>query len=143
MSMRGILIRCIASVVAVSVAVAASAQEATPLSQQSTLSRKAQAIKQKVEQLPEGARISVIPLQGEEVFGELLRRGADSFTFRDVDRQTEVTLNYSDVKKIKKGYGGFNTATGRHTDHTRAVVFTCAVLGALGVLIGAAASARN
>jgi len=89
------------------------------------------------------APISVIPLHGPEEFGVFLSRDQEGFTFRDIDSKIDVTMKYSEVRKLKNGYGGYNSIKGRHTDRTKAIVVTVAVLGALGVLIGAAAAAKN
>lgn len=60
-----------------------------------------------------------------------------------MDRKTEVTLKYAEVRRIKDGYGGYNSVRGRHTNRTKTIVIVVAVAGALGALIGAAASAKN
>ena len=72
-----------------------------------------------------------------------LSRDQEGFTFRDIDSKIDVTMKYSEVRKLKNGYGGYNSIKGRHTDRTKAIVVTVAVLGALGALIGAAAAAKN
>jgi len=69
--------------------------------------------------------------------------GREDFTFYDVDGKAEVTLKYADVRKIKDGYGGYNSIQGRHTDRTKAVLVGVAVMAALGAAIAAAASAKN
>lgn len=107
------------------------------------LSKRAESIARKIASLPAHAQISVIPATGDEEYGELLSSSHDEFTFHDVDRNTDVTFKYADVRKVRKGYGGYNHAAGRHTDRTRALIVTGCVLGALGGLIAAAASSRD
>ena len=84
----------------------------------------------------------MIEIGAPEEFGTFLSSSDESFVFYDVDRKANVTLKYRDVKKIKDGYGGYNSVRGRHTDHTKAIVITLGVVGALGAIIGAAAAAK-
>lgn len=131
------LSRALSAVLIICLAVTANAQSGPHLS------KKAEAIKHKADTLAANARISVIPLHGPEEFGVFLSRDQEGFTFRDIDSKIDVTMKYSEVRKLKNGYGGYNSIKGRHTDRTKAIVVTVAVLGALGVLIGAAAAAKN
>jgi hypothetical protein len=137
MSVRAILSRATAALLMLSVATTASAQNSP------TLSKKAAMIKRKADTLAPHSAITVIPLHGNEEFGEFLSDDQEGFRFQDIDRKTEVTLKYAEVRKLKNGYGGYNFARGRHTDHTRAIIVTAVVLGGLGALIGAAAAAKN
>ena len=118
-------------------ALTSSAQQAAPLS------KKAAAVKRKADTLTPHAPISVIPSHAEEEYGNFVSSDAVGFTFYDVDRKTEVTLKYADVRKIKDGYGGYNSIRGRHTDRTRAIIVVVAVIGALGAVIGAVAAAKD
>jgi hypothetical protein len=137
MSIKIMLSRVIAIFLIAAVALSSSAQQGP------SLSKKAEAIKRKVESLAPHAPISVIPVQGPEQFGQFLSKDQEGFTFRDVDRNIDVTRKYSEVRKVKNGYGGYNSAQGRHTDHTKGIVISAIVIGALGALIGAAAAAKN
>jgi hypothetical protein len=121
-----------------------SAQETIPLSQQTVLlSKKTLAIKHKVEKLAPGAHISVITIQGKETFGKFVAYSENDFTLYDVDRQIGATFNYSEVKKIKNGYGGTNV-NGAHTDRTKQVVLFSVILGGLlGAIIGVAAATKD
>ncbi len=111
--------------------------------QVSPLSKREAAIKHKVDQLAPHAKITVARKDADMEFGDFVSCDRQTFRFYDIDRRVEVTLQYADVRKIKNGYGGFNSVQQRHTDRTKAVLIVVAVVGALGVLIGAAASARN
>ena len=114
-----------------------SAQQVSPLS------RKADEIKRKADALGPNAAISVIPIHGAEEYGNFLSSGSEELTFYDVDRKTKVTLKYTEIREIKDGYGGYNSAVRRHTDRTKATIVIVAVVAVLGGLIAAAASARN
>ena len=85
------------------------------------LSKEVAAVKRKADTLTPDAPISVIPIHAEEEYGNFVSSNAEEFTFYDVDRKAEVTLKYAEVRKIKDGYGGYNSIRGRHTDRTRAI----------------------
>ena len=109
--------------------------------QQAPLSPKAAAIRNQVQQLSPGAKISVIPLQGREEFGSYLSSGPEAFVFHDVDTKIDVTLRYEEVKRIRNGYGGYNSIAQHHTDRHRALIIGVVVIGAiLGLAFAAAAS---
>ena len=135
--MERFLSRIVAVLLIWLVTLTSSAQQAAPLSKQ------AAAIKRKADTLTPRAPISVIPIHAEEEYGNFVSGNAEGFTFYDVDRKTEVTLKYADVRKIKDGYGGYNSIRGRHTDRTKAIIVVVAVTVALGALIGAVAAAKN
>jgi hypothetical protein len=137
MSTWSILSKIVASVLIVATTVTASAQQAP------ALSKKALSIKHKIDGLAPHSRISVIPVHGEEAFGEYLSNNQDEFTFHDVDSKIDLTLKYSEVRKVKNGYGGFNHVAGRHVDRTKNLIFAIAVLGGLGVLIVAVAATKD
>ena len=97
----------------------------------------------RVARLSPETHITVIPLQGEEEFGKFVSSTDADFTFFDVDRKSNVTLRYSTVRKIKEGYGGYNSFQHRHTDRTRGLIVVAVAIGVLGGLIAAVAVAKN
>jgi outer membrane lipoprotein-sorting protein len=113
-----------------------AAQQNAPTSKQVT------AVREKAEHLAANAPISVVRVRGPEEYGNFLSKDQDTFTFYDVDIKKNVTLSYVEVRKIKDGHGGYNTAQQRHTDHTKAILIAAVVLGGLAILIGAAAAAH-
>ena len=114
--------------------IATSAQQ-TPV----LLSKKAEAAKHKVATLSPQDKISVIPLAGDEEFGRYLSRDEGGFTFFDVDQKRNVTLQYTEVKRIKNGYGGYNFLRNGHVDHTKSLIIGGIALAALVVLVAAGA----
>ena len=105
-------------------------------------SKTASAVKHKVEGLAPHAHITVIRTGAPEEFGEFISHDQDGFTFYDVDQKQSVTLRYDEVKKVKDGYGGYNSIRGRHTDRTKGLIVALALAGVLGALIGTAAAAK-
>lgn len=115
----------------------ATAQPAGPLP------KKAEAIRQRAKALAPDAGISVIPFQGQEEFGRFRSSTDDSFTFYDIDRQTNVTLRYVEVRKLKNGYGGYNTVAHRHVDRSHSYIALAVVAAVIGGLLAAVATAKN
>lgn len=127
--------KILAALLISTLAITSSAQQVAPLS------KKAAAVKQKADSLKPRDPISVVRIHEEEEFGTFISSGHDSFTFYDVDRKAEVTLNYFDVRKIKDGYGGYNHLRHRHTDRTKALIVGVVVVGGLLGLVFAEAKA--
>ncbi len=100
------------------------------------------AVIQKASHLIPQAPISVTRIQGEEEFGRFVSSDSESFTLYDVDQKANVTLKYSEVKKIKDGFGGYNSATHRHVDRRKNWIVVGLVVVGLAVLVGAAASSK-
>jgi hypothetical protein len=128
--------RGIAALLIVAITVTACAQ------QPPNLSKKAEAIKHKVDGLAPHSPITVILVQGGEDFGEFLSNDQDGFTLHDIDRNSDVTLRYAEVRKVKSGYG-HASASGRRSHRRGDIIVIALVLGALGGLIAAAATASN
>jgi hypothetical protein len=114
-----------------------NAQQAAPLTKHGA------AVKKTVEQLPPRAKITVVREQAENVYGSVVSAGEESFRLYDVDRNAEVTLPYDGVKKIKRGYGGYNSIQGRHTSRRTRTIVVLAVAAALGGLIAAVVVAKD
>jgi len=113
-------------------AVSATAQQ-TP-----SLSKDALKVKQQVSGLAVGAHISVIRRGASEEFGTFVSAEDSAFTFYDVDTRTEVHLQFEDVRKVKKGYGGYNYPNHRHVDRDKSRIVAIAVVGGLlGITFGA------
>jgi hypothetical protein len=113
-----------------------SAQQVAPLP------KTAAALRRKVGTLTPHAPISVIRVHAEEEYGNFMSSDQEGFTFYDVDRKADVTLKYIDVRKIRDGYGGYNSFGKKHTDHTKAIIIGAVVMGGLVALIAAAAVAN-
>jgi uncharacterized protein (DUF2249 family) len=116
---------------------AAAAQQPVQPSQRAT------AVAAKVSTLKVGSKISVVLAHEPERYGTFQSSRKDDFTFYDVDRKTDVTFQYAEVKKVKEGYGGYNSFTQTHTDRTRAYVGIGIATGLIVGLIVAVASAKN
>jgi cellobiose phosphorylase len=130
------LFKAISVVLIFALSQASIAQQTTPLSKSEA------AVKQKVEKLSPHAPISVVQFHAEEEFGTFVSSDQAGFTFYDIDRRTNVTVRFSDVRKIKDGYGGYNSIQRRHTDRTKSIVIILIVVGGLAALIATAAESK-
>jgi len=137
LSPQSMIVRTIAALLIFCLPATASGQRSP------ALSKHAETVKRKVDQLAPNAPISVIRVQGEEQYENFQSGDNLSFTFLDIDRHENVTLRYEEVRKIKNGYGGVNSLHQKHTDRTKALIITAVVLGVLGGLIAAVAVAKN
>jgi hypothetical protein len=111
--------------------------------QAAQLSAKQSAIQRKAATLKPDDKISVIPMRGVEQFGRFVSSDASGFTFYDVDRHHQMTLQYIEVKKLRKGYAGYNFIRGQHTDPLHNTVAALIIGGVLAGLIIAAATAKD
>jgi hypothetical protein len=97
----------------------------------------------KVSTLKAGDKISVVFLHAAERYGTFQSSRQNDFTFHDVDQNVDVTFPYADVRKVKNGYGGYNSFTHTHTDHTKAYIGIGIATGLIVAVVVAAATAKN
>ena len=135
--MAAVFVKLVARLLIFLMTVTSSAQQSTPPSRQEV------AVRARVARLSPETQITVIPLQVAEEFGEFVSSTDADFTFFHVDRKSNVTLQYSTVRKIKEGYCGYNSFQHRHTDRTRGLIVVAVAIGVLGGLIAAVAVAKN
>src|SRR5262249_31883323 len=67
-----------------------------------------QKVKDKVQKLGITEDVTVILLTGKEYYGAISKIEPDSFEIAEVDLKQRITFDYTDVKKVRKGYGGWN-----------------------------------
>ena len=105
-------------------------------SQQSTpaLDQQAMKIKDRVGEIGRGTDVTVILHQGREFYGFIQDIGLESFVVAEVDLKQPITIDYSEVKKVRKGYGGKNYITGKRVNPKTNRIASVALLGALVLL---------
>jgi hypothetical protein len=79
--------------------------------------------------------ITVYMPDGQEYYGAVSRIGTDDFSVDEVDQRREVTLKYSDVKKVRSGYGSGRAINGRRIHPTKRLWVMVAVVGGLLTLV--------
>lgn len=93
-----------------------------------------QKVKDEVQKIGSGGEVSVIMFSGLEYYGSISKIEADSFEIDEVDLKQMVSIDYTNVKKVERGYGRMNSSTGtRHKkSHSRLILF----LVGLGAVVG-------
>lgn len=103
------------------------------------LSPSAVKIHNAIRLLPPGQELTVLMKRRLSYHGDLREARDDSFSLYEVDERQTLTIAYEDVKKIRRGYGGYNSISGRHVDPLHNRIAAIAVLGGLVVILVVAA----
>jgi hypothetical protein len=97
--------------------------------------RKAEQIKSKLRSLGIASRVTVMLNNGNERYGSIERLDEDSFQLAEVDMKQVFTVAYSDVKKVREGYGNTNQFTGKRWNPIWAKISLVAVIVMFVVVI--------
>ncbi len=103
------------------------------------LSPQAEKVKEQVEKIGSAKALTVILPSGDEYYGTVSKIGATEFAIAEVDLKQIITLKYSEVKKVLKGYGG-KSFTGKRVHQRRSLIVGIAVVGGLIALVFVAAT---
>jgi len=74
---------------------------------------KAEQIKSKLGSLGIASRVTIMLNNGNERYGSIERLDKDTFQIAEVDLKQVFTVSYSEVKKVRVGYGTPNQFTGK------------------------------
>ena len=94
-----------------------------------------QKIKDDVDRIGIGGKITVILKSGEERYGSVSDIASTSFEVTDVDLKQKVTIDYADVKKVRRNYGGKNYISGKRPDPKWGIIAGVAIFGTLLILV--------
>jgi hypothetical protein len=72
-----------------------------------------QRVKEQVEKIGSGEDVTVILFSGVEYYGAISKIEPDSFEIAEVDLRQMVTIDYTEVMRVEKGYGQMNSSTGK------------------------------
>jgi hypothetical protein len=97
--------------------------------------RRAEQVKWKLRSLGIASRVTIVLNNGNERYGSLERIGEDSFELAEVDLKQVFTVSYSDVKKVREGYGNPNQFTGKRWNPIWAKISLVAVIVMFAVVI--------
>lgn len=124
---------------------AASNEKQQTTNQRSAGSKRSEAdkIKQKVEQLGIGNRVTVVLLNGNEYYGAITEAAGESFELSEIDLNQKITITYSEVKKVRSGFGNSNPYNGRRWHPGWHIAAVLAVVGTTVALIVAGAAASR
>lgn len=96
---------------------------------------RADKIRQQVGKIGVLGKITVSVINGPEYYGSVSRIGADDFAINEVDQRREITLRYSEVKRVRTDYGTTRNIYGRRIHPRTRLIVTLAVLGGLLTLV--------
>lgn len=96
---------------------------------------RADKIRQQVGKIGVLGKITVSVINGPEYYGSVSRIGADDFAINKVDQRREITLRYSEVKRVRTDYGTTRNIYGRRIHPRTRLIVTLAVLGGLSTLV--------
>lgn len=96
---------------------------------------RADQIKWKVRSLGIAARVTIILNSGNERYGSVELIDDDSFQLAEVDLKQVFTIGYSEVKKVREGYGNTNRFTGKRWNPIWAKISVVAVIVMFAVVI--------
>jgi hypothetical protein len=113
----------------------ASGKADTAKTRQAKPTDRAQQIKWKIRGLGIASRVTVQLNNGNERYGSIERIDEDSFQLAEVDIKQVLTVAYSDVKKIREGYGNPNQFTGKRWNPIWAKIAVTAVIVMFAVVI--------
>jgi hypothetical protein len=97
--------------------------------------RKAEQIKSRLRSLGIASRVTIILNNGNERYGSIESLDEDSFQLAEVDLKQVFTVAYSDVKKVREGYGNTNQFTGKRWNPIWAKISLVAVVVLFVVVI--------
>lgn len=97
--------------------------------------RRADQIKGKLRSLGIASRVTIILNNGNERYGSIERLDEDSFQVAEVDLKQVFTVAYSDVKKVREGYGNPNQFTGKRWNPIWAKISLVALIVMFAVVI--------
>ncbi len=62
-------------------------------------------IRQQVGKIGVLGNVTVSIVNGPEYYGSISRIGADDFSINEVDQRREIVVRYSEVRRVREGYG--------------------------------------
>ena len=105
---------------------------------------RADKIRQQVGKIGVLGNITVSVIGGGDFYGSVSRIGSDDFAINEVDQRREVTLRYSEVKKVRADYGTTRNIRGQRIHpHTKLIVTLAVVGGLLALVFIAVASDKS
>ena len=91
-------------------------------------------IHQQVDKIGVLGNVTVSTVAGVEYYGSINRIGADDFSVNEVDQRREITLRFSEVKRVRAGYGTTRNIRGQRIHPRTRLIVTLAVVGGLLLL---------
>ena len=96
---------------------------------------KLEKLKNQVEKIGVGGKITVIRLDKQDFYGKVTNIEPDSFQIEEIDLKQTLTFKYTEVKKIKTGDGEKNLITGKRNNPKKGWLIGVAIFGTLAALL--------
>ena len=96
---------------------------------------RADKIREQVRKIGVLGNITVTVTGGPDYYGTVSQIGADDFTINEVDQRRQITLRYSEVRKVRAGYGSTRNIRGQRIHPHARLIVTLAVVGGLLALV--------
>jgi hypothetical protein len=90
-----------------------------------------QKVKDQVQKFGVTANVTVILPSGKEYYGAISKIESASFEIAEVDLKRTIAFDYKDVKKVRKGYGGWNSVAGKRVNPRTSLIVGIVVVGGL------------
>jgi hypothetical protein len=100
-------------------------------------------IKREVESLGKGSRVTVVLRNGNEYYGAIGETTEDSFELLEIDLNQKITIAYSEVSKVRSGFGNPNPFNGKRWRPAWHIAGIAIAIGLTVVLVAAGASASR
>src|SRR5260370_16085347 len=88
-------------------------------------------IRQQVGKIGVLGNVTVSIVNGPEYHGSISRIGADDFSINEVDQRREIVVRYSEVRRVREGYGTTRNIRGQRIHPRTKLIVTLAVVGGL------------
>jgi hypothetical protein len=92
-------------------------------------------IREQVRKIGVLGNITVSVASGSDYYGSVSQIGADDFTINEVDQRRQITLRYSEVRKVRAGYGLTRNIRGQRIHPRTKLIVSLAVIGGLLALV--------
>ncbi len=92
-------------------------------------------IRQQVGKIGVLGNVTVSIVNGPEYHGSISRIGADDFSINEVDQRREIVVRYSEVRRVREGYGTTRNIRGQRIPPRTKLIVTLAVVGGLLALV--------
>ena len=97
-------------------------------------------LKQQIEKIGVGQKIALILLKGDEYYGTIAQIGVSEVQIVEVDLKQLISIQYDQLKKVRKGYGRLNSISGKRVNPRANRIILFAFLGFLLGITALAAS---
>ena len=92
-------------------------------------------IRQQVGKIGVLGNVTVSIVNGPEYYGSISRIGADDFSINEVDQRREIVVRYSEVRRVREGYGTTRNIRGQRIHPRTKLIVTLPVVGGLLALV--------